>query len=311
MVLLRQYLWALVILGMIFVSVVISLIFLLVNKCISRKEKKRVFHLQGRSDIKVESNKYHERNLDSEVPPLPPRTQFLTEGAQSYENLSDEHDYEECADQKPDSVKLEAETQILRPPPPGTDPDQDPKMKSGLSVAQSYENLAEEQDYEESTEQLPDYVKLEEEVQLLGPAPLYSDPHPHRSSAPSGAQSYQNLAEEQDYEVSTDQQPDYVMPEGGAEGLPPPPAGTDPDQDQDPNRSSGLCGAQSYENLAEEQDYEESTDQQPDYVMPEGGAEVLPPPPADPAEDCSSSEDYDDIGGGEEEEEEEDYDDLA
>ncbi|CAG5870328.1 unnamed protein product [Menidia menidia] len=249
MVLLRQYLWALVILGMIFVSVVISLIFLLVNKCISRKRS--LNHL---------------------------KINCVVSGAQSYENLSDEHDYEECADQKPDSVKLEAETQILRPPPPGTDPDQDPKMKSGLSVAQSYENLAEEQDYEESTEQLPDYVKLEEEVQLLGPAPLYSDPHPHRSSGLCGAQSYQNLAEEQDYEESTDQQPDY-----------------------------------SYENLAEEQDYEESTDQQPDYVMPEGGAEVLPPPPADPEADCSSSEDYDDIGGGEEEEEEEeeDYDDIA
>ncbi|KAM4544474.1 uncharacterized protein scimp [Odontesthes bonariensis] len=357
MALLRKYIWVLVILGMIFVSVVIGLIFLLINNCLSRKGKHRISQLQRRSDTKVESNKYNERNLDNQVPVLPPRTQFLTAEAQSYENLAEEeHDYEESMDQKPDYVKVEDETEIRHPPPLYAAPD--PKMNCGVSVGESYENLAEEEhDYEESTDQQPDYVKVEDETEILHPPPLYAAPDPKMNCGVSVGESYENLAEEEhDYEESTDQQPDYVKVEDETEILHPPPLYAAPD----PKMNCGVSEAQSYENLAEEEhDYEESMDQQPDYVKVEDETEIRHPPPlyaapdpkmncgvsvgesyenlaeeehdyeestdqqsdyvkvedeeillpdpADPEADDASSEDYDDIGS----EVEDDYDDVA
>ncbi|KAK9536949.1 hypothetical protein VZT92_006691 [Zoarces viviparus] len=84
-----------------------------------------------------------------------------------------------------------------------------------------------------------------------------------------------------------------------------------------PSRSQFLTAeAQSYENLAEEQnfsDYEQ--DKQCDYVKLEDEGETLPLPPEyqhpDPAADNASTEDYDDIGGEDENEGEEDYDDVG
>ncbi|KAM4726913.1 uncharacterized protein scimp [Anableps anableps] len=201
--LLRKYIWVLVILGMFFVSLVISLIFILINKCISRKGKHQILQLQERPDIKTESNKYQMTQPGSDTPPLPPRTQFLTAETLSYENLAEEcecddqsdHDYEETLDQKLDCVQ---ENPLCN-------------QNSGVSVAQSYENLAEENDYEESVDPQPDYVKVEDETE--GCPPPLCDLDLNMKCGSSLGQSYENLADESEYEESTDQQSDYVKVE--------------------------------------------------------------------------------------------------
>ncbi|XP_017284645.1 GRIP and coiled-coil domain-containing protein PFC0235w-like [Kryptolebias marmoratus] len=298
MTLLRRYIWVIVIIGMIFCSLVVSLIFLIINKCISRKGKHRILRLQERSDTNIESNKYHERNLDSSgpAPSLPPRTQFLTADTPGFEQADDEHDYEQMpdceqsTDQQPDYVKMEEETKTMSPSSLCNHPN--PHKGDPASLGQSYENLAGENDYEECMDQQPDYVKVEEETSLLPPPPaFYNDPSPQIKLDASLGQSYENLAEENDYEESTDQQPDYVTADDEAEIFPPPPP---PPFSNDPDMKSDGSLAQSYENLAGEHDYEESTDLQPEKEA------------ADPAAD-DSSEDYDDIRS----ENEEDYDDIG
>ncbi|XP_035864781.1 uncharacterized protein LOC116056118 isoform X3 [Sander lucioperca] len=148
---LRKYLWLWVIIAVIFACGMISIIFIIINKCISRQGKHRISQLQRRSsDFTVESNKYQERSFKIDTPPLPPRTQFLTAEAQSYENLAevpecqnmpdyeqDKHDYEQAmpdyeqampdyeqaiADQS-DYVKVEDEDEEVILPPPYKDPD--------------------------------------------------------------------------------------------------------------------------------------------------------------------------------------------
>ncbi|XP_027886156.1 uncharacterized protein scimp isoform X2 [Xiphophorus couchianus] len=208
MALLRKYIWVMVILGMVFVSLVISLIFILINKCISRKGKHRILQLQERSDVKIESNKYQLTQSGTDTPPLPPRTQFLIAEALSYENLAEEcehddqsdHDYEEALDQMLDCVKVQDNLLYNHP-----------NTNSGVSVAQSYENLAEENDYEESVDPLPDYVKVEDETEIL-PPPL-CDLDPNMNCNGSLGQSYENLADENEYEESMEQQLDYAKVE--------------------------------------------------------------------------------------------------
>ncbi|XP_015243380.1 PREDICTED: uncharacterized protein LOC107093074 isoform X2 [Cyprinodon variegatus] len=224
MAFLRKYIWVVLILVMIFVSLVIGIIFVFINKCISKKGRHRILQLQGRSDGRVESNKYLLNHPDTGTPPLPPRTQFLTAEAQSYENLAEgqegddqsDHDYEEALDQKLDTVKVQDNTGTFRPPPTCNLPN----SNSNISAGQSYENLAEENDYEESTDQQPDYVKVEDETQSFAPPTLCEDSNMKCSS--SLAQSYENLADQNEYEESMDQQSDYVKVED-EEVFPPPP----------------------------------------------------------------------------------------
>lgn len=143
---------------------------------------------------------------------------------------------------------------------------------------------------------------------LHHPPPFYSNPVLKKNSGVVEALSYENLAEEHDYEESTDLQPDYIKVEDETEIFPAPPFYSKPD----PKLNSGVLEALSYENLAEEPDYEQSLDDQPDYVKVED-EEVLLPNPGDPEDDNASSEDYDDIDGGDghETQEDEDYDDVA
>ncbi|XP_068591140.1 uncharacterized protein [Cebidichthys violaceus] len=181
----------LVIIVIIFACLVISLIFIFINKCLSRAGKHRIMQFpRESSDFTAKINQYQERNFDAKTPPLPSRSQFFTAEAQSYENLAEEQnisDYEQ--DKQCDYVKLED------------------------GVAQSYENLAEEQnfsDYEQDKQR--DCVKLEDGV----------------------AQSYENLAEEQNFsDYEQDKQRDCVKLEDGGETLPLPPEYQDPDPAED------------------------------------------------------------------------------
>ncbi|XP_071761319.1 uncharacterized protein scimp [Centroberyx gerrardi] len=105
--LLRKYIWLWVIIGIIFVSLVICLIFILINKCLSEDAESRTLRPHNGHEYYTQSSKYHPKDLGEDVPPLPPRTQFLTAEAQSYENLAE----------LPDYVKVEDEV-MLPPPPP-------------------------------------------------------------------------------------------------------------------------------------------------------------------------------------------------
>ncbi|XP_076607270.1 uncharacterized protein scimp [Chaetodon auriga] len=146
--LLRKYMWLWVIAGMLFVCLVISLIFLLINMCISRGGKSRISQLHRGSNSSAKSNNYQERTFKAITPPLPPRTQFLTAEAQSYENLAGETNYVQS-------------TPVYEQSTP------------------DYEQST--PDYEQSTndyeQSIPDYVKVEEE-KILPPPPPYQDPDP-------------------------------------------------------------------------------------------------------------------------------------
>ncbi|MEQ2257137.1 hypothetical protein ILYODFUR_031468 [Ilyodon furcidens] len=161
---------------------------------------------------------------DSGTPPLPPRTQFLTAEAQSYENLAEEldcedqsdHDYEETLDQKLDSVKVQENARNLCPPPLCNHP----SMNSDVSVSQSYENLAEENDYEESVDPQLDYVKVEDETESFPPPPPpLCESDPDMKCNISFGQSYENLADGKEHAESMDQQSDYVKVEDEEEVL--------------------------------------------------------------------------------------------
>ncbi|RVE64202.1 hypothetical protein OJAV_G00143660 [Oryzias javanicus] len=290
---LRQNIWLLVVVGMIFVSVVISLIFILINICISRKGKKRFVPLQKRPDSRLKSNTYKERTLNVSTPPLPPRTQFLLAEAQSYENLAEAPEdeeslgnYEECVDPPPGSPVNDGTELYCQP---------DPKTESAPAAGESYENLTEEHDYEESI----DYVKVDDEPETL-PAPPSHNPADMRLQS-----QFFNPIEDNDYEESTDQL-DYVKVDDELETFPAPPSHNPADLKLQPQFSLG----QSYENLTEEPDYEEITDDQLDYVKVEDEENPFAHPP-DPAAEDSSSEDYDDIGETSDDKDEDDYDDLA
>ncbi|XP_071023555.1 uncharacterized protein [Oncorhynchus clarkii lewisi] len=118
MALLREFLlW--VVLGMIFVSLVIGLIFVFINKCISKKAAEqyntnRPSHTIPESYAQFlpmlsplsRSSKYHPKDLENDLPPLPPRTQFLT----SYPEIKNCENLAEL----PYNVKVDNEA----PPPP-------------------------------------------------------------------------------------------------------------------------------------------------------------------------------------------------
>ncbi|XP_005458314.1 uncharacterized protein LOC102083076 isoform X1 [Oreochromis niloticus] len=293
----RKYLWLWVVVGMVFVSVVISIIFLFICKCVSRKGKHKINHLKKEFNFKTESNKYQERSIETGTPPLPPRTQFLMAEAQSYENLAEEsqsiHDYEDGNCEQDLSNHEESIHDY-----------EDGNCEQDLT---NHEESI--HDYEESTELQADYIKMEGDIKFP-PPPVFNS----MNSSVLEAQSYENLAEESqsihdyedgnceqdltnheesihDYEESTELQADYIKMEGDIK-FPPPPVFN--------SMNGSVLEAQSYENLAEENDYVESMDNQPDYVKVDG---------EDQAGDNTSTEDYDDIGG--EEQDEEDYDDVG
>ncbi|XP_069366202.1 uncharacterized protein [Paralichthys olivaceus] len=132
---LREYLWLWVICGVFLLTMVIIFIFLLINQWISRRGKHRISKLQRGTLSFVEGNNYQERSPSSVTPPLPPRTQFLSEESQSYENLAEPQDndyeeaqmeYEQATDAQFDYVKVEDERDLFPPPPPqNLDPDAD------------------------------------------------------------------------------------------------------------------------------------------------------------------------------------------
>uniref|UniRef100_A0A1A8ES57 Uncharacterized protein n=2 Tax=Nothobranchius korthausae TaxID=1143690 RepID=A0A1A8ES57_9TELE len=190
------------------------------------------------------------------------------------------------ADSEPQSNKYqERNVDCRNPTPPLPSPTQ-----FFTAEAQSYENLAEEPDYEQIpeyeqiTDHQLDYVKVENGSDILHSPSFYNNPNPQIKACNYVGQSDENLAEN-DYEESVDQ-PDYVQ--------------ADDEADPGPSFKSGGLLGQSCRNLSDDHDYEESVDE-PDYEQVED-EKTLPSHSADP----DSGEDYDDIG----EDDDEDYDDV-
>ncbi|XP_021479360.2 uncharacterized protein LOC110537557 [Oncorhynchus mykiss] len=116
---LRHLFWLWVVLGMIFVSMVIGLIFFLINKCISKKAAEQ-YNTNTPSHTTpqyyAQSSKYHLKDLEDDLPPLPPRTQFLTScpKTESYENLVGLPDYVKVDDNAPPPPYHHTETLVCK-----------------------------------------------------------------------------------------------------------------------------------------------------------------------------------------------------
>ncbi|XP_030603159.1 uncharacterized protein scimp [Archocentrus centrarchus] len=201
--LLRKHMWLWVVFGMVFMSVVISIIFLFICKCVSRRGKHRIARLKKEHSFRTESNKYQDRNTEAGIPPLPPRTQFLTAETQSYENLAEE--------QVGQSIRGHGDNVgNCRQNVSDHEESTHDYEESNHDYEESNHDYEEDiHDYEESTDP-PDYVKMEEEV-IFPPPPPYES----MNGCVLEAQSYENLAEENDYEECTDDQ--YVKVDGDAQ----------------------------------------------------------------------------------------------
>ncbi|KAJ8394740.1 hypothetical protein AAFF_G00043400 [Aldrovandia affinis] len=74
MALMREYFWLLLVLGMVFVSTLIGLLFLFINKCISRRaDNYKTNSQQNASHEFYTDSQYHPKQLEEDLPPLPPR----------------------------------------------------------------------------------------------------------------------------------------------------------------------------------------------------------------------------------------------
>ncbi|XP_051257798.1 DNA-directed RNA polymerase II subunit RPB1 [Dicentrarchus labrax] len=217
-----KFFWVWVVAGIVFASLVICLIFLLINKCISRSGKHRISQLNRGNGFKIESNKYQERDFKADIPPLPPRTQFLTQAAQSYENLAevpdyeqsvpdyeqDVGDYEQCT---PDYVEstpdyVESTHDYEESTPDYVESTHDYEESTPDYVESTPDYVESTPDYEESTpdyvestpdyeQDLPDYVKVDDEEKILLSPPPYQDPDP--SGDNTSTEDYDDIGEDQ------------------------------------------------------------------------------------------------------------------
>ncbi|XP_030292986.1 chromosomal replication initiator protein DnaA isoform X2 [Sparus aurata] len=212
--------------GIIFVSVVIVLIFLLINRCLFRAGKHRISQLHRRSDFRATNNQYQERKLADDTPPLPPRTQFLTAEAQSYENLAEVPDSEESTpdyeqvkdDFRQDVGDYEQATPDYEQATPDYEqdvgdyeqatPDYEQDVGDYEQATPDYEQAT--PDYEQATpdyeQDVADYVKVEEEEKIVPPPPLYQDPDP---AADNTSEDYDDIDELGDEDEGQDEDEDY------------------------------------------------------------------------------------------------------
>ncbi|XP_010729430.3 uncharacterized protein scimp [Larimichthys crocea] len=194
--LLRKYIWLFVIFGILFSSLVIILIFLLINKCISRAAKHRLTPLQRRSDFSVQSNKYQETYLKTDNPPLPPRTQFLTADAQSYENLAEVSD---CEQGIPDYEQSTADYEQSTPDYVQPQPEYKQSTADYVQAEPDYEQSTADyvQPQANNEEDMPNYVKVDAETTFPLPPP-YQDPDPAADNTSS--EDYDDIGGEDDEE---------------------------------------------------------------------------------------------------------------
>ncbi|XP_016346053.1 SLP adapter and CSK-interacting membrane protein-like [Sinocyclocheilus anshuiensis] len=102
---LRQYFWTALLLAIILVSLVIVMIFIIINVCISKRAawystQAKPNHY-GDTNLKKQNNQVHHKEREIEKPPLPPRDQFKSMESvdQGYEDLEPGSDYVEVEDE--------------------------------------------------------------------------------------------------------------------------------------------------------------------------------------------------------------------
>ncbi|CAL8364584.1 unnamed protein product [Lota lota] len=102
----REYMWIWMLIGTLLASLVIVLIFILINNCILVKDQsKGCFEPCHPPELNVQNFVYKSKDLEEEKPPLPPRTQFMT--SNSYESIPE----------LPEYVKVDEEEPQFPPPP--------------------------------------------------------------------------------------------------------------------------------------------------------------------------------------------------
>ncbi|KAG5844346.1 hypothetical protein ANANG_G00161530 [Anguilla anguilla] len=99
----KAYFWLVIVLGMIFVSMFIGLLFIFINKCISRRAQQFKINAQQSANhgFYAEGSQYHPKQLEEELPPLPARDPSLFSGptAASYEDVVNLPDYVKVAEE--------------------------------------------------------------------------------------------------------------------------------------------------------------------------------------------------------------------
>ncbi|KAI7813545.1 SLP adapter and CSK-interacting membrane protein-like [Triplophysa rosa] len=135
---LRSYFWAILLLAIIALSLVIIMIFIIINVCISKKVTS--YHTQTKSnnysDIKLKNqdNPVFHKNVENEKPPLPPRDQFQSMDSvdQGYEHVEPLPDYVVVEESAP------AEPQQPFTPQYAT---VETKSQDGVSVEEDYDDV--------------------------------------------------------------------------------------------------------------------------------------------------------------------------
>ncbi|XP_026068191.1 uncharacterized protein LOC113049779 [Carassius auratus] len=101
----HQYFWALLLLAIILVSLMIVMIFIIINVCISKRAARYSTQAKpnhyGDRNVKHENEQVHHKELEIEKPPLPSRDQFKSMESvdQGYEDLEPASDYVEVEDE--------------------------------------------------------------------------------------------------------------------------------------------------------------------------------------------------------------------
>ncbi|XP_058631225.1 SLP adapter and CSK-interacting membrane protein-like [Onychostoma macrolepis] len=137
---LRQNFWTILLLAIILVSLVIVMIFIFINVCISKRAawystKVKPNHY-GDTNLKHQNYQVHHKDFEIEKPPLPPRDQFKSMESvdQGYEDLEPASDY----------VQVEDELNLPAPPQPTFTPHYstvETKSQNQDAVSENYDDV--------------------------------------------------------------------------------------------------------------------------------------------------------------------------
>ncbi|XP_067296044.1 uncharacterized protein [Pseudorasbora parva] len=137
---LRQHFWTALLLAIILVSLVVVIIFIFINVCISKRgawysTQAKPNHYNG-TNFKKQDNQVYHKEVENWKPPLPSRDQFLSMNSvdQSYEEVESVLDY----------VEVEESTSPPAPQQPNFTPHYTPvEKKSQDQVSKDYDGMDE------------------------------------------------------------------------------------------------------------------------------------------------------------------------
>lgn len=98
----RELYWLWIVIGMVLSSLVTAVVFLLIKKCFWKAEKYETNSRSEANNFYADSRPYHTKDIEDDVPPLPPRDMFdSTESVNQYEQVDSLPDYLKVEDEKP------------------------------------------------------------------------------------------------------------------------------------------------------------------------------------------------------------------